>query len=410
MPPLRCFALLIGAVSVVAAAESEPPQLTKLRFVPVAPCRVEDTRRLAPFILPVNGPAQLDLDIRGKCGIPPEAQAFSLNVTVVPMRPLGYLTVWPTGEPRPLVSLLNSWTGAVVAGATIVRGGIGGAVSLFYTDPTFLVVDVTGYFVDSPADLAFFPLKPCRVIDSRLIASFAPLFRGGQSRTVGMLSTCGVPASAQAYSLNFTAVADQPLGFLTAYPTGSPRPTVSTLNAGNGGVVANAAIVPAGNGGAIDVYVSDTTELVIDINGYFAPYTGDGALSLYIRPPCRVMDTRAGQGANGSVGPPSLAANQTRTVDLRTGRCYLPVPNITTKPELIAYLVNATVVPKSGLGYLTLWPFGIAQPTVSTLNSSLAAMAVSNMAIVQGGVSDKINVFASDQTDLILDLSGWFAP
>lgn len=123
------------------------------------------------------------------------------------------------------------------------------------------------------------------------------------------------------------------------------------------GVVANAAIVPAGNGGAIDVYVSDTTELVIDINGYFAPYTGDGALSLYIRPPSRVMDTRAGQGANGSVGPPSLAANETRTVDLRTGRCYLPEPKITTKPELIAYLVNATAVPKSSLGYLTLWPF-----------------------------------------------------
>ncbi len=112
----------------------------------------------------------------------------------------------------------------------------GGAVSLFYTDPTFLVVDVNGYFVDSPADLAFFPLKPCRVIDSRLFASFAPIFRAGQSRRVGMLSTCGVPASAQAYSLNLTAVADpgQPLGFLTAYPTGSPRPTVSTLNAGNG--------------------------------------------------------------------------------------------------------------------------------------------------------------------------------
>ena len=122
------------------------------------------------------------------------------------------------------------------------------------------------------------------------------------------------------------------------------------------------------------------------------------------------MDTRAGQGANGSVGPPSLAANETRTVDLRTGRCYLPEPKITTKPELIAYLVNATAVPKSSLGYLTLWPFGIAQPTVSTLNSSLVATAVSNMAIVQGGVSGKISVFASDQTDLILDLSGWFAP
>jgi len=84
-------------------------------------------------------------------------------------------------------------------------------------------------------------------------------------------------------------------------------------------------------------------------------------------------------------------------------------PPITTKPELIAYVLNATAVPKTALGFLTLWPFGISLPPVSTLNSSLTATAVSNMAIVQGGVSDKISVLATDQTDLILDLSGWFA-
>jgi hypothetical protein len=35
--------------------------------------------------------------------------------------------------------------------------------------------------------------------------------------------------------------------------------------------VANAAIVPAGTNGAISVYVTDPTHVVIDINGYFAP-------------------------------------------------------------------------------------------------------------------------------------------
>jgi hypothetical protein len=36
-------------------------------------------------------------------------------------------------------------------------------------------------------------------------------------------------------------------------------------------VVANAAIVPAGAGGAIDIFVTDATNLVLDIDGYFAP-------------------------------------------------------------------------------------------------------------------------------------------
>jgi hypothetical protein len=42
-------------------------------------------------------------------------------------------------------------------------------------------------------------------------------------------------------------------------------------NAPTGTVLANAAIVPAGTSGAIDVLATNTTDLIIDINGYFAP-------------------------------------------------------------------------------------------------------------------------------------------
>ena len=45
---------------------------------------------------------------------------------------------------------------------------------------------------------------------------------------------------------------------------------VSTLNSFNGQVVANAALVPIGLNGAINVFASDTTDLLIDLNGYFA--------------------------------------------------------------------------------------------------------------------------------------------
>jgi hypothetical protein len=39
-------------------------------------------------------------------------------------------------------------------------------------------------------------------------------------------------------------------------------------------VIANAAIVPAGTSGAIDVYASQNTELIIDINGYYSQASG----------------------------------------------------------------------------------------------------------------------------------------
>ena len=61
------------------------------------------------------------------------------------------------------------------------------------------------------------------------------------------------------------------LQYLTAWPTGSAQPNVSTLNSWDGAVVANAAIVPAGTGGAISVFVASRTHVILDINGYFAP-------------------------------------------------------------------------------------------------------------------------------------------
>jgi hypothetical protein len=76
---------------------------------------------------------------------------------------------------------------------------------------------------------------------------------------------------AAAYSLNVTVVPEGPLYYLTTWPTGSSQPTVSTLNSFDGRVVANAAIVPAGTNGAISVYVTDPTQVILDINGYFAP-------------------------------------------------------------------------------------------------------------------------------------------
>jgi len=59
------------------------------------------------------------------------------------------------------------------------------------------------------------------------------------------------------------------LGYLTAWAAGGTQPVVSTLDALKGQVVANAAIVPAGDVAAISVFVTDTAQVVIDTNGYF---------------------------------------------------------------------------------------------------------------------------------------------
>ena len=262
----------------------------------------------------------------------------------------------------------------------------------YATDTTDVVIDIDGYFVSDPTQLAFYPLPPCRVFDTRNATGLlgGPSMAANQQRSFPVQSACGIPPTAQAYSLNVTVVPQGYLGYLTVWPTGSPKPFVSTLNAWGGKVTANAAIVPAGTGGEVSAYVTNNTDLIADINGYFAP-PGPGGLSLYPAAPCRVADTRLhsqtfqGQAEFNVVGFP----------------CAIPV-------DAQAVVLNVTVVPQGYLGFLTLWPDSTYQPFVSTLNSWDGAIT-SNMAIVPI-VDGIIDVFTTNKADVILDIYSYFAP
>lgn len=121
----------------------------------------------------------------------------------------------------------------------------------------------------------FRAVTPCRLVDSRAGggtggAFGTPIFFGGTARQIPIpQSPCGIPSTARAYSLNLTVVPGGPLSYLTIWATGSQQPPVSTLNSFDGRVVANAAIVPAGTNGAVSVFVTDNTHVLIDINGYY---------------------------------------------------------------------------------------------------------------------------------------------
>jgi hypothetical protein len=368
-----------------------------LRFVPVAPCRVADTRNATgAFGGPqIGGGASRSFIVpNSACGIPATAQAYSLNVAVVPTGPLGFLTVWPSGQSQPVASTLNSLDGRVKSNAAIVPAGIGGGVNVFASNATHVILDINGYFVPAtdPAGLAFYPVTPCRVADTRNAAASlgGPSLASGQARSFPVLAgTCNIPPTAQAYSLNFAAVPKGPLGFITAWATGQSQPVASTLNAPTGAVAANAAIVPAGASGAISIFASNATDLVIDINGYFAPMT-TGGLSLYNVTPCRVLDTRSPSGAAPFSGK--------RDVSIAGGACGMPV--------VPAYVLSATVVPPSALGFLTLWPQAQTQPLVSTLNAIDGAVT-SNLAIVPATTGSS-SAFASNATHLVLDIFGHF--
>ena len=115
---------------------------------------------------------------------------------------------------------------------------------------------------------------PCRLVDTRGPngALAGPSISGGTTRSFPLSSgPCGIPGSptAQAYSLNMTVVPQGALGYLTTWSTGGTQPVVSTLNAPKGQIAANAAIVPST--GSINVFVTNTTDVIVDTDGYFGP-------------------------------------------------------------------------------------------------------------------------------------------
>jgi len=408
----------MSAPQAVAAVFTIVTNSSGLGFFPVTPCRVMDTRNANGIfggpIVPSGGTRDVPIP-QSACNIPSTAQAYSLNITAVPPGPAGtpldYLTVWPAGQAQPLVSTLNSLDARVVANAAIVPAGSNSAISVYVSDTSHVIIDVNGYFapISTSGSLAFYSLRPCRVVDTRLAtAPFGgPSLSGGSTRSFAIPSSpCGVPSGVQAYSLNFTVVPHGPLGYLSTWPAGQTQPVVSTLNSYDGSVVANAAIVPAGTGSAIDVFATDATDVVIDINGYFAPPGSAGALSFYPLTPCRVADTRTGSSFADGFGAPALAGNAARDFAIASSGCGVPA-------AAQAYALNMTVVPPgpvgAPLGYLSAWPAGQTQPLVSTLNDA-GGLILANAAIVQAGTSSggPISVFVSDPTNLVIDINGYF--
>ena len=387
-----------------------PPE----QLVTVTPCRLLDTRQSSPIpggsYETFNLPA---LAQQNGCAALTSAAVYSLNVTVVPVdgHPLGYLTIWPAGRPQPVVSTLNSPDGRIKANAAIVPAGSSGAVSVYVTDTTDVILDIDGYFATpGTSTLAFYPLTPCRVIATRGADGDlgGPYLQAQVERDFPVLESSCIPSGLNiaAYSMNFTVVprpAGQPLGYLTVWPRGGAMPVVSTLNNPTATVVANAAVVPAGTDGGIATWPYNSTDLIVDIDGYFAT-AQPGGLSLYPTTPCRVLDTRANNGLpfTGQLSPPPVVL---------AGAC-----EAATTAQ--AYVFNATVVPSASLGYLTLWPDGSrsGMPVVSTLNAYDGFIA-SNMAIVPN-IDGAIDAFAgmglpgpgSGYTQLILDISSYFAP
>lgn len=132
------------------------------------------------------------------------------------------------------------------------------------------------------SDLVYTPMTPCRIVDTRLVGgpiaangsrSFAAFTASNFSFQGGDGTNCNLPANISALTVKITASHPQLNGYFTVYPSNEPKPLASSLN-----YIANIdtsneshfRLCRPGCPTQFTVYTLWQSDVVIDVNGYFA--------------------------------------------------------------------------------------------------------------------------------------------
>ena len=235
-------------------------------FQPVLPTRLLDTRSGGGCV----NTSPRSVGIAGRGGIPADATAVVLNVTVVNPWGSGFATVWPSGEDPPASSNLNFGPGQIIANAVTVGLGSGGRIDLSTNNGCpHMVVDVAGWYrggESSTVPGAFTAVRPTRLLDTAMTRTCV----GSVPRRLSIAGVGPIPADARSVVLNVTVDAPTAPGFLTAWPTGANRPLASNLNYLWMQTVPNQVTVALGPDGAIQLYTNaGCPRAVVDVFGWY---------------------------------------------------------------------------------------------------------------------------------------------
>jgi hypothetical protein len=243
-------------------------------------------------------------------------------------------------------------------------------------------------------------LTPVRITDTRAGSTYPNAGRtlgsaGALDVQVAGIGT--VPSSGvSAVVLNVTVVNPTASSFLTVFPEGTTRPTVSNLNVVPGETLANLATVPLGTQGGVTIYNNTgSANVVIDVEGYYT--TTPQATGLYnpINPERVFGSLAAGSSIGAGVSAPVTVAG----VD--------GVPN-----DASAVVANVTVSESTSPGYVTAFPAPAsgtpAPPAASDVNFA-PGQVIANRVIIPVGSGGKIDLYNyTGSVKVDVDLNGYY--
>ena len=390
---------LLGCSTVTASAGST---------VTVAPTRMMDTRTGLGGQAGATGPGRTTtVQIAGRGGVPRTGvTAVMLNVTVTGATRAGYLTVYPSGRPRPTASNLNFTVGQTVPNLVLTPVGADGRVSFYNgsSGQVHLVADIAGYVLGGSAVVAGSTLSatPARVADTRSgygVDAAGPLTNGAV-RTVVVAGRGNVPATGvAAVIVNVTTIGATGSGYLTAHAAGPPPPAAGSVQFGPGTTVPNLVLVPLGAGGAIQLTarMSGSVHVVVDVAGWVLAGTPSTPGATIAATQNRLVDTRSGLGVGGG------AVRSYTSVSLPVlGRAGVPAKGVD------AVFLNVTATRGTAAGYLTVYPGGRPRPLASNVNYA-PRTDVGNLVVVPVGADGTVQLYNTSpgSVDVVVDVVGW---
>jgi hypothetical protein len=383
-------------------------------YYSLTPARVVDTRpgHVGPVGSLVSG-GGYNYQIAGLGGVPSEAIAITANVTVTGQTAAGWLYLGPTVDTAPVASTINFPVGDNRANGVTVALSPQGTVGAWFGagggKTTYLIIDVTGYFLAATVGTAgtagtgYVAFGPHRVLDTRPGAGNAGLsgpFVNGQHRLIQIAGVAGLPSSGiVAVTGNITVVRPSAQGYVTLGPDPTDTPGPSTINFKAGDIRANNVVVPVNPDGTLSaVYIGSgnaTVNLVLDISGYF---TASGGAQYNTLDPVRIMDSRSGTGLSGP-----FTANNARTLQV-TGLGGVPA-------GAVAITANLTVTNQTFGGFAAVGPSIDASTNFSNLNFPMRDNRANGVTVplAPDGTLALIYVAPAGQTtNLLLDVTGYY--
>jgi hypothetical protein len=373
-------------------------------FHPVAPTRVLDSRgSTGGWNGPLSSTASRPLTVAGGTAPgapPPTADAVVLNVTVTGGSAPSFLTVFPTGTPVPVASNLNFGAGQTIANLVTVRVGTGGQISFANAaGNVHVIADVVGWYDDGTgAGDLYTAITPNRLLDTRTgNGGFAGKLAAG-TQGIKELQITGpvVPTTATAVVMNVTATGGSANSFLQVFPSGTVRPTSSTVNFGIGQTIPNLVTVPIGDGGKVSFFNAvGAVDVVADVVGYFDPTGGSRFHALN---PTRILDDRFSIGLSGRFWPDWARKLQV------TGTAGVPA-------GATGVVMNTTATNGTAGSFLTTFPDDpfVTRPTASNVNFG-AGQTIPNLVMAKVGATGAIYIYNQlGYVDVVGDAVGYFA-